>query len=386
MKAVMKMIPYSTQDVSEADIKAVVRSLRSDWLTQGPAIERFEKALAEKTEAKYAVAVNSGTAALHAAYFAAGVEPGDEVIVPALTFAATANAALYLGATPVFADIDPRYATMSVVDTRKKITKKTKVLAPVDYAGRPADMKEFQALAKEHALVLVADGAQSLGGHYRGKPVGALADMTTFSFHPVKSITTGEGGAIVTDNALFAERLRLFRSHGITKDPKILTHKSEGPWYMEMQELGFNYRLTDIQAALGESQLKRLDSFITKRRAVAKRYDTLLENIPGLTLPPPERSYENSAWHLYPIQVDPEKRRAIFDYLRAQGIGVQVHHIPVHTHPYYQTLGYKKGSCPIAEQFYATAISIPLFPGITQKQQTYIAETLKKALEDRKNG
>lgn len=375
-----KMIPYSTQDINDADIRAVVKTLRSDWLTQGPAVERFEKALAKKAGAKYAVVVNSGTAALHAAYFAAGVGKGDEVIVPALTFAATANAALYLGATPVFADVDSRYGTMSVVDTRKKITKKTKVLAPVDYAGRPADMKEFQALARKHNLVLVADGAQSLGASYRGKPVGAVADMTTFSFHPVKSITTGEGGAVVTNNAALAERLRLFRSHGITKDLAVLTRTSEGSWYMEMHELGYNYRLTDIQAVLGDSQLKRLDSFITKRRAAAKRYDKLLKNIPGLTLPPGERPYEKSAWHLYPVHVDAAKRHSIFDHLRAQGIGVQVHHIPVHTHPYYQALGYKKGACPNAERFYATAISIPLFPGITQKQQTQVAEALRSIL------
>ena len=374
------MIPYSTQDVTRADVRAVAKTLRSPWLTQGPAVAAFEKAVAKKVGAKFAVALNSGTAALHAAYFAAGVGKGDEVIVPALTFAATANAALYLGAKPVFVDIDSKYFTMSITDARKKITKKTKAIVPVDYGGRPADLRRFRALATTHKLVLIEDGAQSLGARYYGTSVGVQADMTMFSFHPVKSITTAEGGIIVTNNGTYAQRLKLFRSHGITKDPAYQT-KNDGQWYQEMHALGFNYRMTDVQAALGESQLKRLGSFIAKRRVAVKRYDTLFRNVGGMTLPLHDRPYEKSAWHLYPIQIhDPAKRRAVFEKLREAGVGVQVHYLPVYRHPYYQKLGYKKGLCPVAEDFYAHEISIPLFPNITQKQQTYIADTLKRIL------
>lgn len=372
------MIPYSTQDISEADITAVTKVLRSGWLTQGPAIERFEKSIAKKAEVKFAVAFNSGTAALHAAYFAAGVGKGDEVLVPAITFAATGNAALYLGATPVFADIDPLTGNMDVNDAARKITQKTKVLVPVDYAGRPVDLAAFRALAKKHKLVLIEDGAQSLGASYRGKSVGSQADMTMFSFHPVKSITTGEGGVIVTNDEAYARALRLFRNHGITRDPHFVK-ESEGPWHQEMHALGENYRITDIQAALGESQLKRLGSFIKKRATAARRYPKLLKNLP-LVLPPEDTKTVNSAWHLYPVHVAPDKRRGVFEALRAAGIGVQVHYLPVYRHPYYQKLGYKKGLCPNAEKFYAGEISIPLFSKITLAQQKFVADTLKHIL------
>ena len=377
------MIPYSTQDINEADIKAVATTLRSGWLTQGPALERFEKAIAKKVGAKFSVAFNSGTAALHAAYFAAGVRKGDEVIVPSLTFAATANAALYLGASPVFADSDLEHGTMSVASARALITKKTKAIVPVDYGGRPADLRALKALAKKHKLVFIEDGAQALGASYRGKPVGAHADMTMFSFHPVKSITTGEGGIIVTNNPAFATRLRLFRNHGISKDLATFARKGHGAWYQEMQELGFNYRMPEMAAALGESQLKRLDSFIAKRRAAAKRYHKLLAKVPNLILPPAERPHERSAWHLYPVRLASEiaeKRDAVFARMREAGIGVQVHHVPVHRHVYYESLGCKKGLCPNAEEFVDSEISIPLFPRITLKQQKFIADTLKHIL------
>lgn len=372
------MIPYSTQDVSEADIRAVEKTLRSGWLTQGPAIERFEKAIAKKVGAKHSVAFNSGTAALHAAYFAAGIGKGDEVIVPAITFAATANAALYLGAKPVFADVDSRTGNLDAKDAERKITKKTKALVPVDYAGRPADIAAFRVLAKKHRLVLIEDGAQSLGASYRDKPVGSQADMTMFSFHPVKSITTGEGGVIVTDDERYYRLLKLFRNHGITRD-SYFVKESEGPWHQEMHALGENYRITDIQAALGESQLKRLGSFITKRRAAARRYPALLKGTP-VGLPPPDTKTIKSAWHLYPVQVPADKRKAVFEAMRAAGIGVQVHYLPVYRHPYYQALGYKKGLCPHAEKFYAGEISIPLFPSITKKQQKFIADALRRIL------
>ncbi len=376
------MIPYSTQDINEADIKAVTAVLRSGWLTQGPSLERFEKAIAKKVGSKFAVAFNSGTAALHSAYFVAGIGKGDEVIVPSLTFAATANAVLYLGAKPVFADSDIETGNMSVADTKKKITKKTKAIVAVDYGGRPADLREFKALAKKHKLVFIEDAAQALGAEYRGKPVGALADMTMFSFHPVKSITTGEGGVITTNNEKYVRALRLFRSHGISKNTKTFARKNHGAWYQEMQELGFNYRMPEMSAALGESQLKRLDSFISKRRDAAKRYEKLLRYVPNIMLPIAERTYEKSAWHLYPIRLNMgiTQRDEVFAKLRKAGIGVQVHHLPVHTHLYYEKLGYKKGLCPSAEAFVASEISIPLFPGITKKQQEFIVETLQKAI------
>ncbi len=375
------MIPYSTQDITEADIRAVKKTFASGWLTQGPAIERFEKALAKTAGAKFAVAFNSGTAALHAAYFAAGLGKNDEIVVPAMTFAATANAALYLGAKPVFADIDPAVGNIDAKDAASKITKKTKVLVAVDYAGRPAALGECAALAKKHGLVFIEDGAQSLGGSYQGRPLGTQADMTMFSFHPVKSITTAEGGAIVTDSADFYAKLKLFRSHGITRDPQFLENKSEGPWHQEMHALGYNYRITDIQAALGESQLKRLPTFMARRRAAAKRYPALLTGIPGLVLPPQDKAPGQSAWHLYPVQVPHNKRKQIFEAMRAAGIGVQVHYLPVYLHPYYRTLGYKKGLCPNAEAFYAGEISIPLFARITPAQQKFVAQALRRALE-----
>lgn len=380
------MIPYSTQDINEADIKAVAKSLRSGWLTQGPEIEAFERAISKKVGAKFAVAFNSGTAALHAAYWAAGVGKGDEVVVPALTFAATANAALYLGAKPIFADSDLTTGNMGVASAAAKITKRTKAIVPVDYSGRPADLRAFRALARKHKLVFIEDGAQSLGAEYYGKPVGTQADMTMFSFHPVKSITTGEGGVIVTDNPVFDKALRLFRNHGISKDAKSFVRKGKAAWYQEMQTLGFNYRMPDMSAALGRSQLMRLDSFISKRRAAALRYRKLFAGVSGVILPLEERRHEKSAWHLYTLRLESSlahRRDEIFTKMREAGIGVQVHHIPVHTHLYYEKLGYKKGLCPNVESFVASEISIPLFPRITPAQQKFVVETLKKIIHEK---
>lgn len=378
------MIPYSTQDITKSDMRAVARVLRSGWLTQGPVVERFERALARYAGTRFAVALSSGTAALHAAYFAAGVTKGDDVIVPALTYAATSNTAVFLGATVSFADIDRNYGTVDVGDVQAKISERTKVIAPVDYGGRPAPMRELRALARKHNVLLVADAAHSLGARYRGKAAGSLADMSVLSFHPVKSITTGEGGAVLTDHASFAERVRLFRSHGITTDPRRHARKGHAAWYQEMQLLGYNYRMTDLAAALGKNQLRRLDRIVERRRSAAGRYRALLHDMPDLVLPAEERSYERSAWHLYPVRLAGRmagQRDDVFTRLRDAGIGVQVHYIPVYRHPFYERLGYGGKPCPNAETFAATEISLPLFAAITQRQQSYIARTLRKIVK-----
>jgi dTDP-4-amino-4,6-dideoxygalactose transaminase len=312
------------------------------------------------------------------------VTKGDDVIVPALTYAATSNAAVFLGATVSFADIDTNYGTVNVGDVEKKVSERTKVIAPVDYGGRPAPMRELGTLARKHKILLIADAAHSLGARYRGKAAGSLADMSILSFHPVKSITTGEGGAVLTNHASFADRVRLFRSHGITTDPRRHVRKGHAAWYQEMQLLGYNYRMTDLAAALGESQLRRLDRIVARRRSAAERYRVLLRDIPDLVLPAEERSYERSAWHLYPVRLARRiagQRKEVFTRLRDAGIGVQVHYIPVYRHPFYERLGYGGGPCPNAEAFAATEISIPLFASITQQQQRYIARTLREIVK-----
>lgn len=376
------MIPYSRQTISQDDIRAVTKILKSPYLTQGPAVEHFEKALADYCGVRYAVALSSGTAALHAAYVAAGIGKGDEVITTPLTFAATANMILAAGATPVFADIDEATGNVDVNDVKKRITRKAKAIVPVDYGGNPADMDGIRAIARKHRLIVIEDAAQALGASYKGRKVGSLADMTILSFHPVKSITTGEGGAVLTNSKKYYEKLRLFRTHGVTKDPAQLKNKSLPGWYQEMQMLGFNYRLTDMQAALGSAQMRKLDSFIAKRRIAAKRYFELLKDT-ELTLPP-EGTLMDSAWHLFPVRLPiakAAKRDAIFNTMRAAGIGVQVHHVPVHTHPYYRTLGWKSGMYPKTEAFVAAEISLPLFPTITPQEQRHVAKTLIKALQ-----
>jgi len=377
------MIPYSTQDISDADIRAVAKVLRHPYLTQGPAVAAFEEALAKAGGAKFCAAFSTGTSALHAAYFAAGIGAGDEVIVPAITFAATANCALYLGAKPIFADIDPATGLMDVADARKKITSRTKALVPVDYAGRIADMTALRKLASKHDLVLIEDGAHSLGASRNGKPAGSLADMTMFSFHPVKSITTGEGGAIVTSDKALLRKLLLFRSHGIAKDASTFERKELGPWYQEMQLLGFNYRMPDILAALGQSQMKRLEKFVKSRRAIARRYPTLLRDVKGLVLPPPEAAGDVSAWHLYPVRLQEKiasRRDEVLVKLREAGIGAQVHYLPVYRHVYYEKLGYREGLCPNAEAFAASEISLPIYPRLSAADQARVARTLKQIL------
>lgn len=381
MSSPNRILPYSRQLIEEDDIAAVAEVLRSDYLTQGPKVAEFERALAEYTGAKFAVAFATGTAALHGAYFAAGLQPGEEVITTPNTFAATANAALYLGARPVFADIQPDTGNIDSSEIEKHITPRTRILAPVDYSGHPADMDAINAIASRHNLIVVSDASHSLGATHKGRKVGALADMTTLSFHPVKPITTGEGGAVLTDSEAFYQRLMIFRTHGITKDPAQMTSPEVGDWFYEQQHLGFNYRITDIQCALGVSQLRKIDRFLAEQRHIAARYTNAFSQQDGI-LPYHCREGVESAWHLYPLRLvgkNEGRRREFFDVLRRARLWVQVHYIPVYWHPYYQSLGYTKGLCPKAEAFYESEISIPIFPGMDDQELEYVINTVIKA-------
>lgn len=377
------MIPYSRQHIDEEDIKAVVEVLRSDWITQGPKIAEFEKKVADYCGSKYAVAVNSGTAALHLACLAAGVSPGDEVITSPITFVASANCALYVGAKPVFADIRPDTYCIDPAEIEKRITGKTKAIIPVDFAGHPCKMDDINKIAKDKGIVVIEDAAHSLGAEYKGKKVGSLADMTTFSFHPVKHITTGEGGMIVTDNKEYYERLLLLRSHGITRDSALFTSsnsRSTAPWYYEMQELGFNYRMADFQCALGISQLAKLDTFIKRRREIAAAYNEAFREM-GNVISPVEMPNCKSSYHLYPIQIANRERDIIFNSLREKGIGVNVHYIPVHLQPYYRKkFGYGKGDFPKAESYFARCVSLPIHQGMTDEEMEYVRTTVSKRI------
>ena len=370
-----KMIPYGRQTIEEDDIQAVVDVLRSDYLTTGPKIAEFEKMVADYVGAKYAVAISNGTSALHAACFAAGIQPGDEVITTPLTFAASSNCVLYCGGTPVFADVDPKTYNIDPEDIRRKITDKTKAIIAVHLAGQPCDMDEIHKIAKEHDLIVIEDGAHALGSVYKGKKVGTLSDMTTFSFHPVKPITTGEGGMIVTDNEEFYQKMMLFRSHGITRDENLMTRNDE-PWFYQQLDLGYNYRITDIQCALGCSQMKKLDRFLALRKEIVARYNEAFADCENIVTPYQLPETE-SGWHLYIVQVKNCDRRKVFEALREHGIAVNVHYIPVYLHPYYQEHGYKDVHCRNAEEVYSHIISLPLYPTLTEEQQQYVIETLK---------
>lgn len=366
------MIPYGRQTIEEDDIQAVVDVLRSDYLTTGPKIEEFEKAVADYAGTKYAVAISNGTAALHAACFAAGIGAGDEVITTPITFAASANCVLYCGGTPVFADIDERTYNIDPDDIWRKITGRTKAIIAVHFAGQPCDMDEIHKIAEEYNLLVIEDGAHALGSEYKGKKIGTLSDMTTFSFHPVKPITTGEGGMIVTDDEKLYQRLILFRSHGITRDEKQMT-KNEGAWFYQQLELGYNYRMTDIQCALGCSQMKKLERFLARRRELARRYDEAFADCYNIVTPY-QLPETNSGWHLYVIRVHNHDRRKVFEQLRAAQINVNVHYIPVYQHPYYQEHGYDRGCCPQAERYYGECISLPMYPALRDEEQQYVIE------------
>ncbi|WP_083189730.1 UDP-4-amino-4,6-dideoxy-N-acetyl-beta-L-altrosamine transaminase [Orenia metallireducens] len=360
-----RFIPYGKQWIDEDDIQAVVEVLKSDYLTTGPTVKEFEEKFAEYVGAKYAVAVSNGTAALHAASFAAGIKEGDEVITTPLTFAASANCILYQNGVPVFADVDPDTYNINPEEIRKKITSKTKAIIPVHFTGQPCDIDEIHQIAREYNLIVIEDAAHALGARYRGKKIGGLSDMSIFSFHPVKHITTGEGGMITTNSKELYNKLIQFRSHGITKNEDNYINESHGSWYHEQQFLGYNYRMTDIQAALGVSQLNKSDNFLERRREIAQIYNQELKDIEWIKLPYQESERESS-WHLYIVQIDEKKldksRREVFDYLRKEGLGVQIHYIPVYWHPYYEKLGYNKKLCEVAERIYIKAISLPIYP------------------------
>ena len=376
----MEMIPYGKQTIEQDDIQAVVDVLQSDFLTTGPKIAEFEQTVADYVGAKYAVAISNGTSALHAACFAAGIGPGDEVITTPLTFAASANCVLYCGGTPVFADVDPKTYNIDPEDIRRKITDRTKAIIAVHLAGQPCDMDAIHSIAREHGLIVIEDGAHALGSVYKGKKVGSMSDMTTFSFHPVKPITTGEGGMIVTDNEDFYKKMVLFRSHGITRDDSMMT-RNDGPWFYQQFDLGYNYRITDIQCALGCSQMKKLDRFLARRKEIVARYNEAFADCDNI-ITPYQLSDTESGWHLYIVQVKNCDRRKVFENMREKGIGVNVHYIPVYMHPYYQEHGYENVHCANAEEIYSHIISLPLYPGLTSEQQDYVIDTLKSLCEE----
>jgi perosamine synthetase len=376
------LLPYGRQSLDEADIRTVVDTLRSDWLTTGPKVGEFEEAIAAWVGAKHAVSFSSGTAALHAAAFAAGLGPSDEAITTPLTFAATANCVLYQGATPVLADVRADTLNLDPDQVAWKATDRTKAVLPVDYAGHPAELKQFLDLAERRGWIVIEDACHALGGEYGGKRCGSIAHMTVFSFHPVKHLTTGEGGMVTTDDARLAETLQRFRNHGISSEAR--QRQSTGQWHYEMVLLGFNYRLTDIGCALGLEQVKRLGANLTRRRVIAARYTAAFQPLRGV-IPPAVRPEVNPAWHLYPVRLDLPQlsagRAEIFRALRAENIGVNVHYIPVHYHPYYRDLfGYTGGEFPVAEAAYESLISLPMFHGMEDQDVEDVITAVKKVI------
>lgn len=385
-----RLIPYGKQDLSESDIQAVVQTLKSDWLTQGPAIESFERAVAAYCGATYAVAVSNATAALHIACLAAGLSEGDSLWTSPNSFVASANCGLYCGAQVDFVDIDPKTYNLSAKVLEEKLIeaerlgKLPKVIIPVHFSGQSCEMDRISALAKKYNITLIEDASHAIGGSYLTHKIGSctFSDMTVFSFHPVKVITTGEGGMVLTNSKTLYELLLRLRSHGITRDPAQMMGDTQGPWYYEQVELGFNYRMTDIQASLGESQLSRLDLFVQRRHQLARQYHDMLQNLP-ITLPW-QHPDTYSALHLFVIRLQLSKikksRKEVFEALRAAGIGVNVHYIPIHVQPYYKNLGFKVGDFIHAEEYYEEAISLPMYFGLSDEDQDFVIETLRRTL------
>lgn len=372
-------IPYGRQSISDEDIAAVVETLSTDWLTMGPKVAEFESAIALRAGTTDAAAVSSGTAALHAAYAGIGIRPGDEVITSPMTFVATAATAALHGATIRFADVQEDTANIDPAAVEALIGAKTRVIAGVDYAGHPVDLDELRALATSSGAVLLEDAAHSIASTYRGRPVGSIADITTFSFFPTKNLTTAEGGAVVaTDDALLLGA-REFSKQGIVRETERLRHQDEGAWYHEVHEFGINYRLPDVLAALGVSQLTRLDAFKARRTAIFERYQAELADVDGVVLPT-RREYVDPMWHLFSIRVQGGRRREVFDYMRANGVLVQVNYIPAYWHPVFEDLGYQRGMCPVAEQFYGEEISLPMFAALTDDDQSRVIDVLRSAL------
>lgn len=371
-------LPYGKQQIDEQDINAVVKALRSDFITTGPLVSKFEEKITEKTGTRYGVAVSSGTAALHAAMHALDIDPGVEVIVPPITFAATSNAVLFKGGTPIFADVDPDTLLLDPTKVEEAISPRTRAIVGVDYAGQPCDWDELRKIADKHGLALVADSCHALGAQYKGRPVGSLADITVFSFHPVKHITTGEGGMAVSNDARLSERMRIFRGHGITSTAS--EREKNNAWKYEMVDLGFNYRITDIQCALGLSQLERLETWLEKRNDLAGLYTSLLAG--SNAVPLAINDDLRHAWHLYVVRVP--NRDRIFSAMRKKGIGVNVHYSPVHLHPYYRNkLACKEGMCPIAENAAKNILTLPLWPGMTVDDVHRVTDTLLSLLEEK---
>ncbi|WP_328332656.1 DegT/DnrJ/EryC1/StrS family aminotransferase [Kribbella sp. NBC_00382] len=371
------MLPYGRQSISEEDIEAVTAVLRGDWLTTGPAVTAFETAISELTGGHRAVSCTSGTAALHMAYAGLGVGPGDEVITTPMTFVATASTAAILGAKIVFADVEEDTALLDPAAVGALTTDRTKVIAAVDYAGHPADYDALQPIADRVGAKTLDDAAHSVGGFSNGRPVGDLADVTTLSFFPTKNLTTGEGGAVVAKDPAVAQRVHEFHFIGLVRDPSRFTITDEGPWHQEVHEFGVNYRLTDLACALGLSQLRRLAAFKQRRAEITAKYNAALSGIDGLRTPV-QRPGVDPAWHLYPIRVLGDRRREVFEGMRAAGIGVQVNYIPVYWHPVFAELGYQRGLCPNAEQFYREELSLPMFPDLTDADVDRVIETLTK--------
>ncbi|MBB2924157.1 UDP-4-amino-4,6-dideoxy-N-acetyl-beta-L-altrosamine transaminase [Cellulomonas cellasea] len=373
------MLPYGRQSIDEDDVAAVVAALRSDWLTTGPAVDRFEDAIRAATGSRAAVAVTSGTAALHVAYAATGIGPGDEVVTTPLTFVATAATAALQGARVVFADVEPDTGNLDLAAAEAAFTERTRVVTTVDYAGLPAEPERFRDLAHAHGALFVEDAAHSIGSTWDGLPVGSIADLTTLSFFPTKNLTTAEGGAVVTDDAALEARARGFKNHGLVRDRDAQRWPDEGPWHQEVHAFGLNYRLPDVLAALGTSQLTRLAAFKARRAEVHARYDEGLADVPGL-LTPARRDAADPAWHLYPLRVLDGRRREVFDALRAAGIGVQVNYIPAYWHPVFADLGYRRGLCPNAEAYYAQEISLPLFADLRDDDVDRVVEVVRATL------